>query len=106
MSNFFNSSCLTHKKSIGENIRQHNKEKKFQRESAVEDVTPDPTCSVGHIDRLAGVGSWPFGRLAVAKTAKCQQGTNTYLVSYLAISIWPRPNANTAYMYDGHSYHC
>jgi hypothetical protein len=45
-----------------------------------------------HIGHLAGVGRWPFGRLATAKmaknvlaAAKCQPDTNTYIVSYLAI---------------------
>ena len=45
-----------------------------------------------HIGRLAGVVRWPFGRFAAAKmakkvlaAAKCQQGTNTYLVISLAV---------------------
>src|ERR1043166_7213380 len=31
-----------HKKSVGEDIRRRNKEKKIQRESSNQDITPDP----------------------------------------------------------------
>jgi hypothetical protein len=47
MDNFLNE---VDKKRIGEDIRRRNKEKKLQRESAVQDVTPEQSCEIETVD--------------------------------------------------------